>query len=445
MKDALQEDISARVAEEPKQAGEIRARWAWVEPAVWTDRMLAALEEGVKGGVWFSLIDKVTSLRALTAAWRRVLANRGCGGVDHETVQQFSREAMSRLPDLSERLKNGTFEPLPVRRTYIRKLDGKPRPLGIPVVRDRIVQSALRNALEPIFEREFSEHSYGFRPGRSARDALRRVDGLLKSGHRYVVDADLKSYFDTIPHDRLVDLVRQRVADSRVLALVTAFLNQGVLEGMREWTPTVGTPQGAVISPLLANIYLHPLDGLMQEAGYEMTRYADDFVVLCRTAEEAQKALELIQQWTLEVGLTLHPEKTRIVNMDEPGGFDFLGYHFERDQRRPRDKSLEKFKEKIRAKTRRTNGQNIGVIIADLNRTTRGWYGYFKHSRKFVFENLDKWIRMRLRSILRRRQGRRGRGRGADHHRWPNAYFQTLRLFSMTTARAQECQLCINH
>jgi RNA-directed DNA polymerase len=200
-----------------------------------------------------------------------------------------------------------------------------------------------------------------------------------------------------------------------------------------------------VISPLLANIYLHPLDALMQEAGYEMTRYADDFVVLCRTAEEAQKALELIQQWTLEVGLTLHPEKTRIVNMDEPGGFDFLGYHFERGLRRPRDKSLEKFKETIRAKTRRTNGQSIGMIIANLNRTTRGWYGYFKHSRKFVFKDLDQWIRMRLRSILRRRQGRRGRGRGADHQRWPNAYFQTLRLFSMTAAHAQECRLCINH
>jgi len=445
VKDAAQEETPAQVAEGPKQAGDIRARWVWVEPAVWTDRMLAALEEGVKGGVWFSLIDKVTSLRALTAAWGRVLANRGCGGVDHETVQQFSREAMSRLPELSERLRNGTYEPMPVRRTYIRKLDGKQRPLGIPAVRDRIVQSALRNVLEPIFEREFCEHSYGFRPGRSAKDALRRVDGLLKAGYRYVVDADLKSYFDTIPHDRLMDLVCQRVADSKVLALVSAFLNQGVLEGLQEWKPTVGTPQGAVISPLLANIYLHPLDALMQKAGCEMTRYADDFVVLCRTAEEAQRVLEQIQQWTLEAGLTLHPEKTRIVNMDEAGGFDFLGYHFERGFRRPRDKSLEKFKDTVRAKTRRTNGQNIGVIIANLNRTTRGWYGYFKHSRRFVFENLDKWIRMRLRSILRRRQGRHGRGRGTDHHRWPNAYFQTLRLFSMTAAHAQECQLCINH
>ena len=445
MKDASQEDKLAIVAERPMQAGDIRARWAWVEPAVWTERMLTALEQGVKGGIWFSLMDKVTSVRALAGAWERVRANRGSGGVDHETVQQFSQQAEARLGRLSERLKNGTYEPLPVRRVYIPKPDGKKRPLGIPTIQDRIVQGALRNTLEPIFEREFAEHSYGFRPSRGTKDALRRVDGLLKSGYRHVVDADLKSYFDTIPHDRLMDLVRQRVADSKVLALVSAFLNQKILEELREWTPTEGTPQGAVISPLLANLYLHPLDVRMREAGYEMTRYADDFVILCRTAEEAQRVLREVQQWVTEVGLTLHPEKTRIVDMDEPGGFDFLGYHFERGHRRPRDKSLAKLKDAIREKTRRNKGQSLDEIIGRVNRTTRGWYGYFKHSWKFVFEDLDKWIRMRLRSILRRRQKRRGRGRGADHHRWPNAFFAARGLFSMVMANTRERQLLINH
>jgi RNA-directed DNA polymerase len=443
--DVEQEPQLAAVTARSKQAGDIRARWAWVEPAVWTDRMLAALEEGVKGGVWFSLIDKVTSARGLSAAWERVRANHGSGGVDRETVQQFSHQAEARLNELSERLKNGTYEPLPVRRVYIPKPDGKQRPLGIPAIRDRIVQGALRNVLEPIFEREFCEHSYGFRPGRGAKDALRRVDGLLKDGYRYVVDADLKSYFDTIPHDRLMDLIRQRVADGGILALVSAFLKQGIMEGMREWKPTLGTPQGAVISPLLANLYLHPLDGRMREAGYEMTRYADDFVILCRTLPDAQRALDLVQQWVTEVELTLHPEKTRIVDMDTPGGFDFLGYRFERGLRRPRDKSLAKFKDTIRAKTRRNNGQSLAETIGQVNRTVRGWYEYFKHSRKFVFEELDKWIRMRLRSILRRRQGRRGRGRGADHQRWPNAFFRAQGLFSMTVAHARERQLCINH
>lgn len=445
MKDATQENQLPRVAEGPKQGGDVLARWAWTEPAVWTERMLTALEQGVKGGVWFSLIDKVTSTRSLAAAWERVRANRGSGGVDRETVQQFSQQAETRLNKLSEQIRDGTYRPLPVRRVYIPKPDGKQRPLGIPTVRDRIVQAALRHVMEPIFEREFGEHSYGFRPGRGAKDALRRVNGHLQSGYRYVVDADLKSYFDTIPRDWLMDLVRQRIADGQVLALIQTFLEQGVMEDMREWKPTTGTPQGAVISPLLANIYLHPLDKLMQEAGHEMTRYADDFVILCRTADEARRAMTLVQEWTVQVGLTLHPDKTRIVDMGEPGGFDFLGYHFERDYRKPRDKSLAKLKDTIRNKTRRTNGQSLGEIIANVNQTLRGWYGYFKHSWKHVFADLDRWIRMRLRSILRRRKGRRGRGRGADQQRWPNAFFSAQGLFSMTVAHARERQLLTNH
>jgi RNA-directed DNA polymerase len=435
VKDTAQESRPAEVAGiRSKQAGEIRTRWAWVEPVVWTDRMLAALEQGVQGGVWFSLIDKVTSLRGLRAAWDQVRRNRGSGGVDRETIDQFGCEAETRLSKLSEQLKDGTYRPLPVRRVYIPKPDGRKRPLGIPAIRDRIVQAALRNVMEPIFEREFCEHSYGFRPGRGAKDALRRVDGQLKAGYRYVVDADLKSYFDTIPHERLLSLVRRRVADGRVLALVEAFLNQSVLEEMQEWRPTEGTPQGGVISPLLANIYLHPLDTLMHDQGFEMTRYADDFVVLCRTAEECGRALEMIRAWVTEVGLTLHPEKTRVVNMNEPGGFDFLGYHFERDYRTPRSKSVEKLKETIRTKTRRTNGRSLSVIITDLNRTLRGWFAFFKHSRYWVFKPLDRWIRVRLRSILRKRAGKRGLGRGSDNQRWPNAYFAEMGLFSMLTA-----------
>ena len=286
MKDATREVAPATVNPErsSKQGGDIRARWAWVEPAVWSDRMLTALEEGVKEGVWFSLVDKLCVPRGLTRAWERVRVNRGAAGVDGETVEQFSRHAEERLGKLSVSLQEGTYQPLPVRRVFIPKSDGRRRPLGIPAVCDRIVQTALRKVLEPIpslrsrtcFEVEFCEHSYGFRPGRGAKDALRRVDGLLKGGHRLVVDADLQSYFDTIPHDRLMALLERRVADGRILGLVQAFLKQGVLEGMQEWNPTRGTPQGAVISPLLANIDLHPLDVSMRDAGYEMVRYADD-------------------------------------------------------------------------------------------------------------------------------------------------------------------------
>lgn len=443
MKNTLREATPAGVIAErrSKQAGETRPRWGWVEPSVWTKRMLTALEQGVKGGVWFSLMDKVEAPRTLTAAWRQVQANRGSGGVDRQTVEQFAKGAEARLAELSQGLKDGTYRPLPVRRVYIPKPDGRQRPLGIPAVRDRIVQAALRNVLEPIFEITFCPHSYGFRPGRGAKDALRRVDGLLKVGYRHVVDADLKSYFDTIPHDRLMTLVKQRVADGRVLSLVQAFLDQGVLEGMREWTPTQGTPQGAVVSPLLANLYLHPLDVLMRDAGFEMVRYADDFVVLCRTAAEAQGALEKIQTWVQDAGLTLHPEKTRIVSLDEGNGFDFMGYHFEPKGRHwPRRSSLKKFRDAIRQKTRRTNGRCMKAIIADLNPLLRGWFGYFQHSYHTTFTYLDGWIRMRLRSILRKRLGLRGRGRGRDHQRWPNAYFAKQGLFSLYTNLMRKCQ-----
>ncbi len=250
--------------------------------------------------------------------------------------------------------------------------------------------------IEPIFEHEFAEHSYGFRPGRGCKDALRRVNELLKAGYSYIVDADLKSYFDTIPHDRLMTLVGQKISDGRVLTLIEAFLKQGVLDSMREWTPEMGCPQGAVISPLLSNIYLNPLDHLMAKAGIEMVRYADDFVILCRSLEDATRALAMVQEWTATAGLTLHPTKTRIVNATTDV-FEFLGYQFAKGKRFPRNKSLQKLKDTIRAETKRTSGKCLRAIIGTLNPKLRGWFGYFKHSHKTTFSSLDKWIRMRLR------------------------------------------------
>ena len=208
------------------------------------------------------------------------------------------------------------------------------------------------------------------------------------------------------------------------------------MDGMESWTPEGGTPQGAIISPLLSNIYLDPLDHKMARGGYQMVRYADDFVILCRSKAEAEDAWERVHKWTVQAGLTLHPIKTRIVSAEAKGGFDFLGYHFERGMRWPRKKSLDKLKETTREKTMRTNGDSLQAIIIDVNRTLIGWYEYFKHSHKTTFQPIDGWVRMRLRSILRKRHGGKGRGRGSDHQRWPNVYFSKQGLFSLTTAHA---------
>jgi len=400
--------------------------------------MLTALEVGVKGGKWYSLIDKVSSQSNLRSAFTQVKRNRGSAGVDRVTIGMFEAHLEENLQRLSELLRDGSYRPQAIRRVWIPKPGSRDkRPLGIPTVRDRVVQTALRNVLEPIFERDFAAQSYGFRPQRGAKDALRRVAQLLKAGYVHVVDADLQSYYDTIPRSPLLEQVRSKVADGKVLELLEAYLGQEVMESLNHWTPERGTPQGAVISPLLSNIYLDPLDHHMAQRGYEMVRYADDFVILCRSQAEAQRALADVEEWTTAAGLRLHPEKTRIVDATQRGGFDFLGYHFERGYRWPSKKSLGKFKDKIRAKTKRTSGHSLQRIISELTRTQRGWFEYFKHSHWTTFRDLDKWLRMRLRSILRRRQGRKGRALGKDHHRWPNAFFAELGLFSFTTAYVQ--------
>jgi RNA-directed DNA polymerase len=439
------ENPPPEVSATAKQGGEVFDRWAWTESAVWTERMLTALEQGVKGGMWFSLIDKVFAEGNLQSAAGKVAANGGAPGVDHVTVDAFLDELDDNVAKLTRALRDGSYKPQAIRRVYIPKPgSNEQRPLGIPTVRDRVVQGAVRHVLEPIFEKEFAPHSYGFRPGRGCKDALRRVDHLLKDGYVHVVDADLKSYFDTIPHERLMDRLRERIADQRVAGLVESFLKAGILDGMQEWEPEAGAPQGAVLSPLLSNIYLNPLDHQMAAQGFAMVRYADDFVILCRSQAEAEQALALVRQWCETEGLTLHPTKTRIVDVRSEG-FDFLGYHFQatrqgRLTRWPRQKSLRKLKDTLRAKTRRTHGHDLMEIIEAVNRTLRGWFGYFQHSCRRPFRDVDRWVRMRLRSILRKRAHRRGRGRGADHRRWPNAYFAARGLYSLSLAHALASQ-----
>jgi RNA-directed DNA polymerase len=407
-----------------------------VEASVWTERMVSALENGVKGGRWYSLMDKVYAPKVLRAAWTKVQANRGAAGVDGQSIERFAARSEEYLVELATALREGNYRPQAVRRVDIPKGDGRTRPLGIPTVKDRIVQTAVKFTLEPIFEATFCAGSYGFRPGRGCRDALREVARLIGEGYAFVVDADLESYFDTIPHERLMRRVEERVSDGRVLDLIKGWLGQEVLKDLERWTPTGGTPQGAVISPLLANIYLHPLDERMAERGYRMVRYADDFVVLCKSREEAEAALAEIEAWVADNGLRLNPDKTHVGDCRQPReGFEFLGYRFEAGRRFVRKKSLDRLKDKIRDRTRRTRGDSLARIIADLNPILQGWFGYFKHAHPFTFVRLDGLIRRRLRALLRKQQKRPGLGVClADHRRWTNDFFAKAGLFALHTA-----------
>jgi RNA-directed DNA polymerase len=420
--------------------------YGWVERSVWTERMVGCLlRGGPDGGKWYSLHDKVFAVRTLEAGFARVLANRGAPGVDGMRVEDFGKRLGVEIARLQAAWEAGTYQPDAVKRAWIPKPgSSEKRPLGIPTVRDRVVQAALLLVLEPIFENDFHEHSYGFRPGRSAQQAAGVVLGHLKAGRLRVVDADLKSYFDSIPHERLLAAVRRRVTDGRVLSLIEQFLKAGVMEDRRLTTPEAGTPQGGVISPLLANIYLDALDQEMAKAGWSMVRYADDFVILCQTSEEADQALAAVQRWTTQAGLTLHPTKTRIVDLGLPDAwFDFLGYRFKRHDlpdgtlrilRLIRDKSLDRARDAIRTITPRNAGDTLEVIILRANRWAHGWFGYFRSIHRSCHHLLDGMLRRRLRSILSRREGRERWGRGYAHQLWPNAHFERLGLFSLEQA-----------
>ena len=403
--------------------GEIPGIAQWAHPSIWTGRMLTTLlENKVRGGKWHTLYDKVFNELNLFCSARRVLGKKGAAGVDQQTVDDFAEHERQELRYLQDRLQKGTYVPSAVRRVWIPKPgSSEQRPLGIPTVRDRVVQTALVHVVEPILDATFHERSFGFRRGRSCQQALRCVETLLNEGYVYVVDADLKGYFDAIPKDRLLEVVQSRISDRRVLGLVKMYLDQGILEELRTWVPEAGVPQGAVLSPVLANAYLNPLDHCMADLGFQMVRYADDFVILCRTQAEAEAALALVRTWVEENGLTLHPEKTHIVDYREKS-FAFPGYSFRGKLRFPRDKSHRKLVDRIREMTPRKSGDSMEVIIRKLNSSIQGWFTYFRHCQWNVFRTYDEMIRRRLRRILLKRH-RLNCKRQSRNQRWPNAYF----------------------
>src|ERR1700733_9898631 len=436
-----EENLSAVTTEkEPKQDKEaLRARWAGGDPGVWPDSILGGLERGIKGGKWFALIDKVYELKNLQSSFWKVWRNAGSAGIDGQSVKNFEAREEQQLLELAEELRTQSYRPAAVKRVWIpNPRTPQTRPLGISGEQERDIQTALINVIEPIFERDFAAQSYGFRPGRGTRDALRQVEELLEEGNHWVVDADIKGYFDSIPHQQLMEKIGKKISDGRVLKLIESYLKAGVMETGKGWEATPeGTPQGGVISPLLANIYLDELDWELARAGLQMVRYADDFVVLCRTEEEACGALERIRRWMDQAQLRLHPEKTKVVDATQRGGFDFLGYHFEGGQKWPRKKSLNRLREKLREHTRRNNGQSLDCIIRRINPILRGWYNYFRFSKLNALQSVDGWIRGGLRSILRKRARWKGGAKGKDHYRWRNLFFDEVGLFNLTAARKQ--------
>lgn len=413
----------------------------WSRHPAWTESMKGALKARQEsGGKWFSLIDRMWDRRLLEAAWERL--NRGVtgekrergAGLDGVTVEEFSKKAGEEIPRLAGELRAGTYRPRAVRRHYIPKPGTtKKRALGLPCVRDKVVQEALRSLIEPIFEVEFLEGSHGFRPKRSTDTACQRLEGQLRAGKVWVVDADITGFFDNIDHEKELDQVNRRIADGKVLGLIRAFLEAGVMEEMEVRYATRGTPQGGVISPLLANIFLHALDEELEARGIAWVRYADDFVLLCATRQEAEAALDAVREVLARLGLTLSPEKTRIVHLDE--GFDFVGWHYKGAGRWPRCKSVKALRLKVRQATRRLRPGSMELICTELGPILRGWYVFYRDGNSGgTFGDVIGWVRRRLRSILHRRHKGKGIGSHDLHRKWPNRCFTAWGLFDPEAA-----------
>jgi group II intron reverse transcriptase/maturase len=378
---------------------------------------------------YYTLKDKVTKIKNMKVAAKHVLDNGGSAGVDRIDTVEFRENYSVHMRELYREFLEDRYQPKPALRVFIPKSDGRQRPLGIPTVKDRIAQAAVRGILEPIYEKEFCDCSLGFRKGKSQIDAINKIEEYREQGYKWVLDADIKGFFDNIDHELLIEFIRQKVTDGWVIEIIKSWLTMGVMKD-GEYIPTgKGTPQGGVISPLLANIFLHEFDKVMIERGYKLVRFADDFVVMTKSKRKAKRAYEVVKEIITEkLKLELHTEKTVITNFGE--GFVFLGFEFIAwNYKRSRKKSLEKFKDKVRKVTKRNQPWKVESIIKRLNAKIYGWANYFGHGNvKKLFRRLDEWIRMRLRSYMERKKAVINQNK-----RIPNSFFRKKGLVSLLT------------
>lgn len=386
-----------------------------------------------------SLINQVYEYRNLEEAFKAVRANKGAPGADGVTIEQFEQCLEQNLREIQRQLRERRYSPQPVKRVYIPKANGGQRPLGIPTVRDRVVQQALKNVLEPIFERIFLNGSYGYRPGKSALQAVARAAGIIEQGYWWVVDTDIKGFFDNVDHEILLDLVNEQVSDGRVLKLIRSFLESGVLKGETFEETETGTPQGGVISPLLANIMLNHLDRRLGEEGYIITRYADDSLIHCKTEYDARRALERTTDiLERELHLKLNPEKTVIRNTNE--GVDFLGYTLRGSDKvvlKPNQNAKKSFKDTVREKTVRGHTRAIGITIQNLVPTMRGWGNYFRLTTYMTqMSTMDSWVRRRLRSCALGK-----RATTTANYRYDNAYLERAGLITLVSLWKEQCSV----
>ena len=381
---------------------------------------LRKFREHFPGRKFFQLIDKVYEMKNLKEAWKKVKSNKGCAGIDKQSISDFQKQSEMHLKEIQRAVKNGMYEPMPTLRRLIPKGDNKVRALGIPTVKDRILQQATKNVIEQIFEMKFLDCSYGYRPNKSAHQAVEQIKKYVEQGYIWVIDADVEKFFDSVDHKLLMGFVAKEISDGKVLNLIESWLKAGVMnEGKREET-VVGTPQGGTVSPLLANIYLHEMDiEITKIDSVRLVRYADDFVILCKTKEDAERTMKQVKEILTGLKLRLNKAKTKIVNLNRES-FEFLGFKLKRAGGKvfviPKRKSIEKFKEAIRRVTWRRQPVKPEEMIGRLNSVIRGWGNYFKIGNvKRLFERLDGWIRTRVRTFIERKKSEYAKARISNY------------------------------